>query len=409
MPGDPHPSRYLQSGSALLVNDEENALMEAIRVLVADDEEGVRDVLGAVIASDPTLTLVGSAAEADSAIAMATEEQPDVALVDVRMPGGGGLRAAKEISRRSASTKIIAVSAHEDSDTVLSMLLAGASGYVAKSDPTDEILRTIHRTLEERPAPGANEIERVLNTFDECREHLQGRTSITDLQHRRIERALHRGSMSARLRPIGDLRTGDIAGADATAEFRTGPDRSTDAWFAEARAVGKHVPLELSLVREALSEIDRVPEGGFMAVNVSPDTICSPKLRHTLEGVPPERVVLAISEQEPIHDDQAFDEDLFELRDGGIRVAIDDAGTGIASLRHLRRIAPDFVRIDETITSRMQERQTRVALAATVTSFCAAVGAEVIAKKVGTRSEAEVLAELGIRLAQGDFLRDVEL
>ena len=383
--------------------------MEPIRVLVADDEEGVRDVLGAVIASDPTLTLVGSAAEADSAIALATEEQPDVALVDVRMPGGGGLRAAKEISRRSATTKIIAVSAHEDSDTVLSMLLAGASGYVAKSDPTDEILRTIHRTLEDRPAPGANEIERVLNTFDACREHLQGRTSITDLQHRRIERALHRGSMSAELRPIGDLRTGEIAGADATAAFRTGPDRSVDAWFAEARAVGKHVPLELSLVREALSEIDRVPDGAFIAVTVSPDTICSPKLRHTLEGAQPDRVVLAISEQEPIHDDQAFDEDLFELRDGGIRIAIDDAGTGIASLRHLRRIAPDFVRIDETITSRMQEKQTRVALAATVTSFCAAVGAEVIAKKVGTQAEAEVMAELGIRLAQGDFLKGVQL
>ncbi len=302
--------------------------MEPIRVLVADDEEGVRDVLGAVIASDPTLTLVGSAAEADSAIALATEEQPDVALVDVRMPGGGGLRAAKEISRRSSTTKIIAVSAHEDSDTVLSMLLAGASGYVAKSDPTDEILRTIHRTLEDRPAPGANEIERVLNTFDACREHLQGRSSITDLQHRRIERALHRGSMSAELRPIGDLRTGEIAGADATAAFRTGPDRSVDAWFAEARAVGKHVPLELSLVREALSEIDRVPDGAFIAVSVSPDTICSPKLRHTLEGAQPDRVVLAISEQEPIHDDQAFDEDLFELRDGGIRIAIDDAGTG---------------------------------------------------------------------------------
>ena len=383
--------------------------MDPIRVLVADDEEGVRDVLGAVIASDPTLTLVGSAAEADSAIALATEEQPDVALVDVRMPGGGGLRAAKEISRRSSTTKIIAVSAHEDSDTVLSMLLAGASGYVAKSDPTDEILRTIHRTLEDRPAPGANEIERVLNTFDACREHLQGRSSITDLQHRRIERALHRGSMSAELRPIGDLRTGEIAGADATAAFRTGPDRSIDAWFAEARAVGKHVPLELSLVREALSEIDRVPDGAFIAVSVSPDTICSPKLRHTLEGAQPDRVVLAISEQEPIHDDQAFDEDLFELRDGGIRIAIDDAGTGIASLRHLRRIAPDFVRIDETITSRMQEKQTRVALAATVTSFCAAVGAEVIAKKVATQAEAEVMAELGIRLAQGDFLKGIQL
>ena len=75
-------------------------------------------------------------------------ERPDVVLLDVRMPGGGGLRATREITRRCAPTKVVALSAHEDSDTVIGMISAGASAYVPKGDSTDKILRTIHRTID---------------------------------------------------------------------------------------------------------------------------------------------------------------------------------------------------------------------------------------------------------------------
>jgi DNA-binding NarL/FixJ family response regulator len=119
--------------------------IERIRVLVADDEETVLEVLAALIATDPSLALIGTANDAEGAIDVARTEFPDVALLDVRMPGGGGQRATREIRRRSPSTRVIALSAHEDWDTVLSMLRAGALGYVAKGDSTEEILKAIHR------------------------------------------------------------------------------------------------------------------------------------------------------------------------------------------------------------------------------------------------------------------------
>src|SRR5207249_8764165 len=81
----------------------------------------------------------------ESAIALAVEEQPDVALVDVRMPGGGGIRAAREISRRCPPTKVIALTAHEDEQTVIAMMAAGANAYVPKGESTARILREIHR------------------------------------------------------------------------------------------------------------------------------------------------------------------------------------------------------------------------------------------------------------------------
>ena len=121
--------------------------VDRIRVLVAEDEEAVREALVDLLASDPAIEVVGSAKDADEAIDMASSSKPDVALVDVKMPGGGGARAAREIRANSPQTHVVALSAYEDRRTVLEMLRAGAVGYVVKGTSADEILRTIRRSL----------------------------------------------------------------------------------------------------------------------------------------------------------------------------------------------------------------------------------------------------------------------
>jgi K+-sensing histidine kinase KdpD len=121
--------------------------MERIRVLVAEDEEAVREALVDLLSSDATIEVVGSAKDADEAIEMAAESKPNVALVDVKMPGGGGARAAREIRTNSPQTHVVALSAYEDRRTVLEMLRAGAVGYMVKGTPADEILRTVRRSL----------------------------------------------------------------------------------------------------------------------------------------------------------------------------------------------------------------------------------------------------------------------
>ena len=121
--------------------------MQRIRVLIAEDEEAVREALADLLSSDAALEVVGLAKDADEAIQIARREKPDVALVDVKMPGGGGSRAALEIRRDSPQTHVVALSAYEDRRTVLEMLRAGAVGYVVKGTSADEIVRTIRRTL----------------------------------------------------------------------------------------------------------------------------------------------------------------------------------------------------------------------------------------------------------------------
>lgn len=121
--------------------------MDRIRVLIAEDEGAVRDALVDLVSSDPTMEVVAAAADADQAIELAIDTKPDVALIDVKMPGGGGPRAAREIRGHSPQTHLVALSAYEDRSTVLEMLRAGVVGYVVKGTPADEILDTVRRSM----------------------------------------------------------------------------------------------------------------------------------------------------------------------------------------------------------------------------------------------------------------------
>jgi len=121
--------------------------MDRIRVLIAEDEGAVRDALVDLVSSDPSMQVVAAAADADQAIELAIDTKPDVALIDVKMPGGGGPRAAREIRGHSPQTHLVALSAYEDRSTVLEMLRAGVVGYIVKGTPADEILDTIRRSV----------------------------------------------------------------------------------------------------------------------------------------------------------------------------------------------------------------------------------------------------------------------
>ena len=121
--------------------------MERIKVMIAEDESAVREALADLVDSDPDMELVGAVKDAAEAIEVALRERPDVALVDVKMPAGGGAHATREIRKGSPQTQVVALSAYEDRRTVLEMLRAGVVGYVVKGTSADEILYTIRRSM----------------------------------------------------------------------------------------------------------------------------------------------------------------------------------------------------------------------------------------------------------------------
>src|ERR1700730_14860667 len=116
-----------------------------ITVVLADDDRVFSAALQEVIVTAPQLRLVGLAGDATEAVALAERHRPNVAVLDVRMPGGG-VEAAREMRRCSPATSIIALSAYEDRDNVASMVGAGAQAYLVKGRVTsDDVVRAIRQ------------------------------------------------------------------------------------------------------------------------------------------------------------------------------------------------------------------------------------------------------------------------
>lgn len=113
-----------------------------VRVLVADDDAAVREALVELIGDDPLFTVVAAAASADEAVTLTLERRPDLALLDVRMPGGG-VSAAMRIGSSSPATRVVACSAFDDDESREAMLRAGALVYVVKGAGLGELLRTL--------------------------------------------------------------------------------------------------------------------------------------------------------------------------------------------------------------------------------------------------------------------------
>jgi DNA-binding NarL/FixJ family response regulator len=118
-----------------------------IRVLIADDDPVMRMVLGAIAGREPDLELAGEAEDAEQAIVLAAELKPDIVLLDVDMPGGGGAHAARGIRAQLPHVELLALSAHTSEHERAEMLAAGATGYVVKGAPPDEIARTLREAV----------------------------------------------------------------------------------------------------------------------------------------------------------------------------------------------------------------------------------------------------------------------
>jgi DNA-binding NarL/FixJ family response regulator len=124
-----------------------------VRVVVADDQPQVRAALAELVASDERLVLSGVAGDAEEAIALCARLRPEVAVVDVKMPRGGGPAAADGIRSVSPGTAVFALSAYDDQGSRLAMRAAGAAAYVVKGGDIDALLGTIFTVAE---GPGAS-------------------------------------------------------------------------------------------------------------------------------------------------------------------------------------------------------------------------------------------------------------
>jgi DNA-binding NarL/FixJ family response regulator len=115
-----------------------------IRVLLADDHETVREGLRAILSADPDITVVGEAADGESAVAGTRTIHPDVVVMDVTMPGLNGFQATQNIKECCPQTSVVVLTRHTHEAYVHEFLRAGASGYVLKQSRSTELVRAVH-------------------------------------------------------------------------------------------------------------------------------------------------------------------------------------------------------------------------------------------------------------------------
>jgi len=118
--------------------------METIRVLIADDQTITRSGIRSLLAAQKDIEIVGEAQNGEEAIEFASSTQPDVILMDLRMPGVNGIDATRRIHRTFPHVGILVLTVFEDDTSVFPAIRAGARGYLLKNTERDELLRAIH-------------------------------------------------------------------------------------------------------------------------------------------------------------------------------------------------------------------------------------------------------------------------
>jgi len=376
-----------------------------IRVLVADDDAEMRAVLADVIETDPSLTLVGLASDAPEAIELAKVVDPDVVLLDVNMPGGGGGEAAREIRRMAPATAIIALTAHQDETSVHEMLAAGAGSYLVKGASPQTILAALRGSVVGRSVLSdsiAHHVVTDLSTRLRAERHDEALLRQWD---GRIRAVLKGGDgLSIVFQPVVSLRSGEAIGLEALARFSSEPFHGPDVWFAHAAALGLGVELELAAVAAAVAFFPRIPPELRVGLNVSPEAVLSCRLDPVLDRLPPNRVVLEITEHAHIADYAELRGALAKLRRLGVKLAIDDAGAGYASLRHILQLAPDSIKLDISLTRDIHAVRSQRALTAALVAFGVETGACIVAEGIETAEELDTLRDLGVEYGQGYYL-----
>lgn len=209
---------------------------------------------------------------------------------------------------------------------------------------------------------------------------------------------LHRGPVVV-FQPIVDLATGGRVGAEALSRFPAEWGMAPDVCFAEAHSVGLGHRLELLALERAAEAIHEA--GGYVAMNISPETLLLPESRELLGRLPLDRVLLELSEHDPVEDYDALREVLDPLRGRGMRLAIDDVGAGFSSLRHIVLTRPDVIKLDRSIVDGVSADEVLTTLVRSLVAFAKGAGATVVAEGIETEADAAWLRDLGVDKGQG--------
>jgi EAL domain-containing protein (putative c-di-GMP-specific phosphodiesterase class I) len=201
--------------------------------------------------------------------------------------------------------------------------------------------------------------------------------------------------------PIVELATATVIGYEALTRFADGTP--PDVKFREATAIGLGLELEAATLESALSAATGLPGSAWLSLNVSPALIVGREPLQSLIESGVRHIVLEVTEYAEIPDYPAFRDAVAKLG-GAPELAVDDAGAGFASLRHILELRPAFIKLDRSLVADLESDPARQAMIVGLSHFARSVGSRIIAEGIETDPEVEILQSLGVTLGQGFIL-----
>jgi EAL domain-containing protein (putative c-di-GMP-specific phosphodiesterase class I) len=252
----------------------------------------------------------------------------------------------------------------------------------------------------------------IMQTIDQARADALLEAGLHERRSaRQVLKLILANDLSVRYEPIVHLETAQVIGYEA---LTRGPARSELAnpvqLFDAAEAAALLFELDCLCRKLALERSGVLPRGRILFLNCLPTAIGDPNLR--VEGLRkvlennemrPSDLVLEISESESIENFGVFREVSDACREVGVRIAIDDAGTGYASLEAIMEITPDFIKTDMGLVRGIDSDPPRQEVVRALSAVARGIGAQVIAEGVETDAELRTLRELGVRYGQGFY------
>jgi EAL domain-containing protein (putative c-di-GMP-specific phosphodiesterase class I)/FixJ family two-component response regulator len=378
------------------------------QILVVDDQPGNIALLERIL-KRAGYERVASTTDGRDVRGLYSSLDPDLILLDLHMPMRDGfdvLADLTEVIPADSYVPVLVLTGDTSTEAKERALTAGARDFLVKPfDRTEVLLRTrnlletrfLYQQLQARNAGLAAQL-RDREAFEAKEAELRR------LSTARVEDVLEHHSYKSVFQPIVDLRTGEVHGVEALTRFTAEPVRPPDVWFAEASAVGRGGDLEVAAIRSAVAELQHLPPGAYLSLNTSPTTAVAEVLLEALDGAPADRLVLEVTEHAQVNDYDALAVALAPLRDAGVRLAVDDAGAGFASLQHILRLNPDIIKLDISLTRDIDQDPVRRALASSLVTFADDVGATLTAEGIERYDELDTLRELGVSNGQGYYL-----
>lgn len=338
-----------------------------------------------------------------------TRLDPDLVLLDLHPDHPDRFALLDEITQAAAGTylPVVALTEHNATDVAHRALSAGARDFLTKPFDTTETLLRIENLLETRylyqrlrraNARLGHDLggPRLAHSTDEATRQATCDTVLS---------ALARNAFHMVFQPIIDLHTQATVAYEALARFDLEPRRSPEQWFADAAEAGLGYALELQALSQALDALPHLPTTTLLSVNISAETLLHPRLLTLIDPDLAPRLVLELTERLPVEDYGAICRPLARLRARGVQLALDDTGAGYDSLRHLRVLVPDMIKLHQPLVRGIDADPARRALTAALVTFAAETNTQLIAKGIETPAELHTLTTLGVRFGQGYLLQ----